>query len=75
MLIDVRTEDEFNAGHIDGAVNIPVQIIMKAVIPLSKDSKIELYCRSGSRARMAELILRHRGFTNIELWNGTGAIS
>lgn len=75
MLIDVRTADEFNAGHLDGAVNIPVQIIVKAVIPVPKDNSIELYCRSGSRAKMAQLILGHRGFTNVSLLNGTGAIS
>ncbi|MDQ5962736.1 MAG: hypothetical protein QG653_543 [Patescibacteria group bacterium] len=74
MLIDVRTEDEFNAGHLDNAVNIPVQIIVKAVIPIPKDSGIELYCRSGSRARMAQMILNHRGYTNVSLLNGTGAI-
>ncbi len=74
MLIDVRSEDEFNAGHKKGAVNIPVNIIMQAAIPVPKDHAIELYCRSGSRAKMAQLILKHRGFTNVSLLDDTGAL-
>lgn len=74
MLIDVRSEEEFNAGHKKDAINIPVNIIMQASIPVPKDHKIELYCRSGSRAKMAQLILKHRGFTNVTLTEGGGAL-
>jgi phage shock protein E len=74
MLIDVRSADEFTAGHKDTAMNIPVNIIMQASIPVPKDHPIELYCRSGSRAKMAQLILKHRGFTNVSLLDGTGAL-
>lgn len=74
MIIDVRSEAEFATGHKEGAVNIPVNIIMQAVVPVSKDHKLELYCSTGSRAKMAELILKHRGFTNVELLGGTGAL-
>ena len=75
ILIDVRSEKEFNEGHLENAMNIPVQIIVKAMIPVNKDGDIQLYCLSGNRAKMAQLILKHRGFTNVKLLNETGVMN
>ena len=75
MIIDVRTEDEFNDGHVDKAINIPVQIIAKIVLPFGKEDTIEVYSVSGGRAQMAKLILSHRGFTNVKLYQGTGVMN
>ena len=72
--IKAMTEDEFNKGHIDGAINIPVQIIAKTGPVVPKEQKIEVYCMSGDRAQMAKLILGHKGFTNVHLFNGKGAM-
>jgi phage shock protein E len=75
LLLDVRTDDEFNEKHLDGAVNISVQMLTKTVPDVPKDERIEVYCVSGGRATMAKLILGHKGFTNVHLYNGTGAMN
>ena len=67
-IIDVRTPEEFAAGHIDGAVNIPVDKIgqgIRSVKGLKKDSPILVYCRSGHRSAMARLTLEQQGYKNI----------
>ena len=75
MLLDVRTEDEFNEKHLDGAVNISVQMLTKTPPEVPKDEHIEVYCISGGRAQMAKLILGHKGYTNVHLYKGTGTMS
>ena len=65
FIIDVRTVGEFQAGHIDGALNIPVDQIEQGVAGIKgikPDSKILLYCRSGRRSGLAEPILEKSGF-------------
>jgi rhodanese-related sulfurtransferase len=67
-IIDVRTPEEFASGHIDGAVNIPVDRIgqgIQSVKGLKKDSPILVYCRSGRRSAMARTALEQQGYTNI----------
>lgn len=64
--IDVRTADEFNAGHIEGAAHIPYEEIALRIseITKDKDATIHLYCRSGNRSGIAQQILQSMGFTN-----------
>ena len=67
VIIDVRTVGEFQAGHIEGAINIPVDQIeqvasLKGIRP---DSKILLYCRSGRRSAAAAQILGRRGYRHL----------
>jgi phage shock protein E len=67
-IIDVRTSEEFSAGHIDGAINIPVDQIgqgIHSIKGLKKDSPILIYCRSGRRSSMARLTLEQQGYKNI----------
>ena len=67
-IIDVRTPEEFAAGHIPGAVNIPVDRIesgIASVKGLGKDKQILLYCRSGRRSAVAKGILEKQGFRKI----------
>jgi phage shock protein E len=65
-LIDVRTPAEFAAGHIPGAINIPVQQLDSRLGELQpKDAAIVLYCRSGSRSGSAARMLKGAGFAAV----------
>jgi rhodanese-related sulfurtransferase len=50
QLVDVRTDVEFEAGHIPGARHIPVADLQREAAGLSKDAPILIYCRSGNRS-------------------------
>lgn len=65
-LIDVRTAEEFAAGHIDGAINIPFENIVSELSKrsITKDTEIVLYCRSGNRSGMAQESLVKQGYSN-----------
>ncbi|PKH32047.1 MULTISPECIES: rhodanese-like domain-containing protein [unclassified Shewanella] len=65
-LIDVRTAEEFAAGHIDGAINIPFEIIVPelAKLNIDTDAEVVLYCRSGNRSGIAQESLVKQGYTN-----------
>jgi len=68
VIIDVRTPQEFAAGHITGALNIPVERIESAigeVKGLGKESTILLYCRSGRRSAIARVLLERQGYRNV----------
>lgn len=63
LLLDVRTPGEYAAGHVDGAVNIPVQELgarIREVGPTSR--KVVVYCRSGARSASATGMLRVAGY-------------
>jgi phage shock protein E len=64
--IDVRTSDEFNAGHIHGAAHIPYEEIAARIgeITTDKNATIHLYCRSGNRSGIAQQTLQAIGFIN-----------
>ena len=66
ILLDVRTQEEFEQGHIPGAVCLPNEMIA-ADMPFlfGKDAEILLYCRSGRRRADAAKKLRDMGFTNV----------
>jgi phage shock protein E len=73
IIIDVRTPIEFAFSHINGAVNIPLERLnegIRSVQGIHKDSKILLYCRSGSRSEKAREILENQGFRHVQ--NGGG---
>lgn len=65
--IDVRTPEEFLSGHLQGAINIPVQNIREAIMAVSSDKNapLHLYCRSGRRVEVALQELKALGYTNI----------
>lgn len=62
-IIDVREPFEYQAGHVDGAVNIPVGEIQSVELP--RDEAIVVYCRSGARSGMAQQALQAMGYTNV----------
>ena len=63
IIVDVRETDEYDSGHIDGSVNIPVGNI--STIDYSKDTKIIVYCVSGTRSANAAKELIEMGYTNV----------
>lgn len=67
LAIDVRSSEDFNAGHIKGAINIPHdQIELRlSEIKQKKDQPIVVYCKSGRRAAMAEEVLKEHGFSRV----------
>ena len=56
-VIDVRTEAEWNTGHLEGAFHIEWQDILELSSDIPKDEEIYLYCRSGNRSGKATKIL------------------
>ncbi len=72
IILDVREQDEFDAGHISGAILIPyTEIENKAeeMLP-DKDKQILVYCRSGRRSKIAAESLAKLGCTNIKQFGG-----
>ncbi len=66
VFIDVRTPEEYAAGHIPGAKLIPLDEIEKRISEIPRDKQVYLYCRSGRRSAKAAEILAKHGFANIE---------
>lgn len=67
VLLDVRTIDEFNEAHIDGAVLVPYDAIDQYLdrLPEDKDTTIIIYCRSGRRSAIAADTLIGMGYTQV----------
>ena len=63
-VIDVRTEAEWKTGHLEGALHIEWQDILKVPSDIQKDEEIFLYCRSGNRSGKATKILIEAGYVN-----------
>lgn len=81
FLIDIRTEKEFEAGHLDGAKWIPRGKLEFSLPELTDDSEsvIILYCRSGARSTLANWTLIQMGYRNVfdleggfQAWTGAG---
>ncbi|WP_316778504.1 rhodanese-like domain-containing protein [Pedobacter antarcticus] len=68
VILDVRTETEFNTGHINGAINIPLSSLRKDSIPLNKSQNIITTCSHGLRSIKAVEILKSKGFSHV--YNG-----
>jgi phage shock protein E len=65
LLLDVRTPEEFAAGHIPGAVNIPYDQVAAHLSAIPKDDEVVLYCHSGRRAGLAAEVLATNGYTKL----------
>ncbi len=72
MILDVRTEQEYAAGHIPGAILIPNETIGAEEIELlpDKDQLILVYCRSGNRSKQASAKLVDLGYANVVEFGG-----
>ena len=78
LLVDVRTEMEFNMGHAKDALNFDLEHIMNGDAPTSDTTtKLYLYCNSGSRSGVAAQILSSKGFDVVNIgglaqWHAAG---
>jgi rhodanese-related sulfurtransferase len=79
IILDVRAKEEFDLGHLDSAMLIPVDELEARFGELSKDKPIIVYCRSGKRSATAAAILVSKGFSpvydmtgGINAWTGKG---
>ena len=72
IILDVRTEEEFAEGHIEGAILIPNDEISETAekILTDKDQLILVYCRSGRRSKLAAENLVALGYTNVKEFGG-----
>lgn len=77
QLIDVREPDEYAAGHILGARNIPLSQLRLRMKELRKDQPIYLYCQNGIRSGRAAQILYRKGYRDLyhlkggfKMWTG-----
>lgn len=71
LLIDVREPWEFQDGHIEGAINIPLGQLESRISELPGDVPLVLYCRSGNRSGQAASILQRNGVTGVYNMGGT----
>ena len=65
VVIDVRTAEEYAAGHIPGAVNIPYDQVARRISEVDAPHGVALYCMVGPRARKGESALRAAGYEKI----------
>ncbi len=70
IILDVRTVGEFNSGHIDGSLNIPLNELSSKLNKIKKDKCIITCCASGMRSASARAILKSKGYG--EVYNGGG---
>jgi phage shock protein E len=69
QIIDVRSKEEFNTGHIKGSINIPLQELVSHTGKIKKDKPVIVCCASGMRSASAKGMLQAKGFT---VFNGGG---
>ena len=79
VILDVRTVSEFESGHLEGAINIPVEVLSSHLSELNPDDELLVYCRTGNRSTTAVGILRENGYDQIyhmdggiAAWNSAG---
>lgn len=67
LIVDVRSPDEFAQGHVDGAVNLPLDQLAQRyqIVMPDKAQAIMVYCRSGARSGMATDFLQQRKYTQV----------
>jgi rhodanese-related sulfurtransferase len=73
VLLDVREKDEWDAGHVDGAVHIPLGELPTRLAEVPADVEVVLVCRSGKRSARAVAWLNQNGFEAVNLDGGMGA--
>jgi len=64
LLVDVRTPEEFAAGSVPGAINIPSSLVPLRLAEIPKDKPVIVFCQSGSRSGLTKQFLVREGYTN-----------
>lgn len=70
VIVDVRTAEEYDEGHIESSINMPLQTLADSIESLKHYEKVIVICRSGRRSAKAKAELEEAGFTNV--YNGGG---
>ena len=72
IILDVRTQEEYDLGHIPGALLIPNEVIREQAEEqlTDKEQLILVYCRSGRRSKEAAQVLAELGYTNVKEFGG-----
>lgn len=73
QLVDVRTPEEYESGHIEGAVNYNIinsEAFLGQIKELDKDQPVYLYCKMGGRSDRAANLLKEQGFSKIFDYSG-----
>ena len=70
FVLDVRTPQEYAAGHVPGAVNVPHDQLASRLAEVPKDKDVVLYCKSGRRAGIAADVLAANGYTRLSHLEG-----
>jgi len=70
QLVDVRTDHEWDAGHIAGARHVPLPELPQRTAELDKDKPVVVYCRGGNRSSMATAALADAGYDAVKLTDG-----
>lgn len=65
FLVDVRTAGEFNAEHVKGSVNIPLDRVLAEISKFKNKKNIIVFCRSGNRSGQAKSILEQNAIPNV----------
>jgi rhodanese-related sulfurtransferase len=73
VILDVREQSEYDAGHIPGVTLIPLNDVPNRLSEIPKDRPVIVTCRSGNRSGQATDFLRQQGYTNVH--NMTGGIN
>ncbi len=68
ILIDVRTQNEYDLMHVKNSINIPVNEIEQKIFQLEQDKNLMVYCSSGARSKTSIQILNNLGYNNIYIW-------
>lgn len=75
VILDVRRDGEFKAGHLENVLHIPLRELPNNLAQLSKDSKIQVHCAGGYRSVIALSYLKNKGFEDVtNIQGGFGAI-
>lgn len=70
QIIDVRSKGEFDQGHINGSVNIPLPSLSNQLNKIKRDRPVITCCASGMRSASAKSVLQSNGYS--EVYNGGG---
>lgn len=73
VIIDVRTKGEYKNGHLDNAINIPLDVVGKEIEKFEKDKIVITCCASGMRSASAKSLLKSKGYANVH--NGGSWVS